>query len=77
MGIGHTNQQITTYRILDTTILGDDIAPDAIDSEHIANYAIILRHLASDLVFALALGEEELKELRANEEHGYANVEER
>ena len=71
---------------VDGTIIADDavdsehIADEAVDSEHIARNAIMERHLEDGLALELAMlwtGEMELKELRANEKHGYANVEER
>lgn len=59
---------------------GDQMEDDAVDSEHITPRSILARHLSDGFAFSLyqnwnELGE--LKELRANEKHGYANVEER
>lgn len=48
--ISHTNKQITTYRLLDATILAADIAPDAVTTEKIIDAAVTGAKLPDDAV---------------------------
>lgn len=75
-----TDDAVTGAKIAGDAIEGDHIADNAVDSEHITPRSILAKHLSDGFAFALYQSWNEfgeLKELRANEEHGYANVEER
>jgi len=74
------DEAVTGVKIAGDAISGDHIQDEAIDSEHYTPRSILAKHLSEGVAFALyqkwtEFGE--LKELRANEEHGYANVEQR
>jgi len=59
---------------------GQHITAEAVDSEHIARSAIRTEHLSDNLaqeIAAIWTGETEVKEVRANEMYGLANIEER
>jgi len=75
-----TDLAVTRAKIGADAIGGDQLEDDAVDSEHITPRSILAKHLSDGFAFSLyqkwnEFGE--LVELRANEEHGYANVEQR
>lgn len=75
-----TDEAVTQAKIGDDAVGGDQIEDNAVDSEHITPRSILARHLSDGFAFSLYQSWNEfgeLKELRANESHGYANVEER
>ena len=74
------DEAVTGVKIAGDAIEGKHIVDNAIDSEHISPRAILAKHLTEGLALSLyqyfnEFGE--LKEVRANEKYGYANVEER
>lgn len=74
------DEAVTGIKIAGDAVDSEHIADDAIGSEHISPRAILAKHLTNGLALSLyqywtELGE--LKEVRANEKYGYANVEER